>query len=277
MVYLRHVKYIQSLVFMFFLRVFFFYIVLTFCTLTPAQASEQERAETEFASAESISLYDLYFRNRLEFNSGVEVRPDSFFGYGGITASVLGEQGEQGWRLKWNSGAGEYKYQAHPVSGGLPVIYTGNVSVYDLMLGYYFRENDLIAKIYVGANYTEHRVSPLDTGNDVRGEAVGVKAQAELWYGIGGGGWASLDLSYANSFGDYLALGRSGYDFTSSFSLGVEGAVSGNANYSSSRLGGVMRLKLDVGEITLNAGMGGDDYALDNWDPYGGVSFFQKF
>lgn len=251
--------------------IFLYFVFITVSSF----ASEQEQAAYKEIPPQEPSLFDMHFMNRLEFNSGVDVRGDSFFGYGGFMASLSGERGQPGWLVKWNTGTGEYNY--HTGREGASIIYSGKVIMHDLMLGYYFRENDFIAKVYLGANYTEHRISPFDVGNQVQGVVVGAKAQAELWYRFANKGWSSLDLSYSSAFDDYLALGRVGYDLSSSLSFGLEGSVAGNMNYNSSRLGGVMRIKMDIGEITLNAGMGGDVYTPNEWEPYGGLSFFQKF
>ncbi len=256
-----------------YLSVFVFLYYMTYFPFSYASDFKQENYKDQLS--EGTTLFEQFFKSRLEFNSGVDVRKDSFFGYGGFTASILSERDRAGWRVKWNTGSGEYNY--HSVSGGRPITYSGKVSMHDLMLGYYFRENNFIAKVYLGANYTEHRISPFDLGNEVQGGQVGAKVQAELWYEPGSNIWSSLDLSYSSAFDDYLALGRVGYDFTPSFSLGLEGAVAGNMNYGSSRLGGVLRLKTDMGEITMNAGLGGDAYTLEDGEVYGGLSFFQKF
>jgi hypothetical protein len=83
----------------------------------------------------------------------------------------------------------------------------------------------------------QHTLASFDTENDVQGKRGGVKAALETWLSIGNTAFVQTDVNWSEVFNTYSGRLRLGYRLNPAFSLGLEGAAVGNANYDAGRGG----------------------------------------
>lgn len=218
-----------------------------------------------------------FLANKADLFSGTDVTANAYYGYLGATWAPFSALDQPGWRLRIVGGTGRYRYDGElNVSGNnIPIDFVGDVSAFDMLIGYQHHYGAWVLKGFVGANYTEHLISPEDPDNDVQGTAFGVKGQLELWWSIDETHWISADASYATSFGDFWSQIRYGYEPIEWFALGPEVTALGHQDYATGRAGLFGRFQTDYGDLTLSGGVTGN--FEEDPSPYGALGFYQKF
>ncbi len=216
-------------------------------------------------------------KGRADYTSGVDITGYNYSAYGGISISPLGLIHEPGLRIKLNLGAGQYYYDGRKNFGETPVslTFTGQSTSFDLLAGYSFKSHDWITKAYIGVQYSNHTVTPDDPGNPVQGAFSNLKLQLETWKDLGNNTWVSGDFSYASGYHDYWLQARIGTALSPKITLGLEGAVFGNENYSANRFGALGRMKTDFGDVTLSGGI--SESNDENVRPYLSLSVYRRF
>jgi hypothetical protein len=201
--------------------------------------------------------------------TGIDATRHSWAVYTGAAWSPLGTLDQDGLRLRFSGGYGEYRYE-----GASQRIY-GTVTFADLLAGYQMGLGALTLKAFVGATFDGHSLLPFDAGNRVNGEATGAKGVLEAWLNLTPVAWAQLDLSYATAHESYFSRLRLGYRVTNTVSLGVEGGAFGNTASDSGRAGGFVRYEWPGGEMSVSGGVSGDIAAPRN--PYGTLVYTMRF
>lgn len=131
------------------------------------------------------------------------------------------------------------------------------------------------AALYLGARYTDTRLSPDDPGSDVRGGQLGVKAQAE------GETWLAERLrangiaSYTFSTSGYWTRARVLQTLPNNLHTGPEVVFAGNPEYN------VWRLGMVVGGFRPLGGYldlkGGYSSSSNGSSAYGGIEFYREY
>ena len=109
------------------------------------------------------------------------------------------------------------------------------------LLGYQFRPNPLIPKLFAGIEGEDQDIVPHDPDNSVQGSALGRRVEVERWYDLSAVRFVSADASYGTAFQQYWSRARLGRRVTPRFSLGLEGGALGNEEYDAGRGGGFAR------------------------------------
>ena len=181
--------------------------------------------------------------------AGAEVTASSWSAYSGIMIAPFGSLYANGWRIRAVGGYGAYAYSKYETT------IHGDVSFADALIGYHLQLGALTLKAFGGITAEAHRLTPLDLENGLIGADVGAKAALETWLEIGPQAWSSLDLSWSMIYGNtYAARARAGYRIRPELSLGLEGAVNGNAEYDGGRAGTFLRYTWSSGELSAGVG-----------------------
>jgi len=197
---------------------------------------------------------------RHAYSTGTDITGNSLFGYAGGVWAFGNPLDEPGLRIKALGGFGDYAYDGTlPLAGGsVPARFNGEVFLAELLLGRMWQHEQWTVKLYGGVEYVDHRVSPRDASNPVRGSRWGAKVKLESWRNIGARAFLSLDASYGTAFDDYWILGRLGRSVGTRLSGGIEAGALGNEGYDTGRAGAFLRYRLKGAEITLSGGATGD-------------------
>jgi hypothetical protein len=110
----------------------------------------------------------------------------------------------------------------------------------------------------------------------VQGSALGLRLQAETWTNLSERYFLSADASYGTVFQEYWALARLGLRLGERVSLGLEGGVLGNEEYSAGRGGGFARVNFRAMEVTLSSGFTGN-YLEDDPSFYVALGLYRPF
>lgn len=199
--------------------------------------------------------------------AGVDVAPDSTFGYaGGVFALNGGNLYRDGWLFRVSGEGGNYRYNLFPgVSNGV------DAEAGDLMVGYQTFLGAMRLTGYLGG-YIENDNNP-DPAATVTGTRAGVKIQGEIftplvasWYGFG-------LASYTSAWNNFLLVGRLGDQINPVFSVGPEVMGLGNDRYDEVRAGGFFSYSFTpLAQFIVSAGYNWDTRANSLNDHSGGYA-----
>ncbi|CFX60170.1 conserved protein of unknown function [Candidatus Filomicrobium marinum] len=195
---------------------------------------------------------------------GADTAKNVWLLYSGTTASPFGHIYEDGLRLRFVGGYGQYTYggkrpelnPAYTGFGAEPWLITpyktfkARVQFAEALIGYQLRTGELTTKAFVGISAIDHDIRPGDYAilpdangkpqkysfNFASGLDVGVKIALELWLNLGADAYASLDLAWSDAHLTRSARARIGHYLFDGLSAGLE------ANFNLDRNGEV-RLK----------------------------------
>lgn len=160
--------------------------------------------------------------------TGGDAMRDVWLLYTGITlAPWSAHVYDPGWRLRVQSGTGQYDYTLE--EDGAAHVYRGSVNYVDALAGYHWRTGGLTAKIFAGVSFIEHDVRPGASRGRVVGAEWGPKAAAELWLDVAPGQWTSLNINFTTAHNTASARWRYGVAMMEGFSLGPELRIDTNA------------------------------------------------
>jgi hypothetical protein len=205
--------------------------------------------------------------------TGVDIAHNSWYAYlGGVTAlSGQDISTQEGWLARVAGGYGQYDYNK-PLVGNID----GDVGNVDLMVGYGMPISGGKVSAYLGANWTDHDLSPNDPANDARGSKLGVKGQLEAFFSPMDHVSGDAMASYSTAFSTYWSHFNLGYNF-GGFAVGPEVGLNGNDEYNEFRYGAeVNAIDLGFASVALHGGIvasnrnGGDG-------GYGGIGFNRRF
>lgn len=148
--------------------------------------------------------------------------------YTGITLAPWSEHVyDPGWRLRLQSGYGQYDYTLQ--ENGADRVYRGSVSYVDALAGYHWKSGNLTAKIFAGVSFIDHAVREDASRGRVVGPDWGPKVAAELWLDVAAGQWTSLNVNFTTAHDTVSARWRYGWSPINGFSAGPELRIDSNA------------------------------------------------
>ncbi len=205
---------------------------------------------------------------------GASFIKDASHSYLGAVTAVNGDITTHGFLVRGSFGAGQYDYDNRNVAGG---DVEANFGGADLLGGYQaiISDNQTL-KVYLGASWEHHQLSPKDYNADVRGTEFGIKSQAEYYANLNEDISTSAIASYSTGFDTYFTSANVGYNF-GNFSFGPELAFLGNEGFHQQRVGGNFG-NIKIGDFTLNVN-GGYAFAsgVAEQSIFGGFNFTRRF
>ncbi|KAB2849432.1 MAG: cellulose biosynthesis protein BcsS [Hyphomicrobiaceae bacterium] len=171
--------------------------------------------------------------------SGVDAAPDVIYAYQGIVIALNKDLGRDGFLLKLYSSYVGYEYDTSAVPGG---VVDGDGWQGDVMLGYKKGFNHSYAAIFAGVDVQNHRLTPDDPANPVRGTEVGFKIGLDYETLMGLPFYFGANGIYSTAFNTYWARVRAGLPVGHNIIIGPEALALGNDGFDAQRLGGFLRL-----------------------------------
>lgn len=222
--------------------------------------------------------------------AGADAGEDYWLAYSGATLAPFSDIHQNGLRIRIVGGYGQYSYRI--VKDSKPTEnYDAQVSFADALVGYLWRLDPLILKLFVGASFSDHLITPFDRNNTVTGMDWGLKGVAELWFNIGTNGFASVDLAWSQAHKTRSARMRVGYKPMPNFSIGPEAGINmdrqgdykiydEDPNYRADaidygRIGLFARYEWYGGELSASAGLIGD--FRERQSAYGTVNWITQY
>ena len=220
--------------------------------------------------------------------TGGDAMRDVWLLYTGITlAPWSAHVYDPGWRLRVQSGYGQYDYTLQ--ENGAASVYRGSINYIDALAGYHWRTGALTAKIFAGVSFIDHAVRPGASRGRVVGLEWGPKAAAELWLDIAPGQWTSLNVNFTTAHNTASARWRYGIALMEGFSLGPELRLDTNAGLFEGygdlfdeyegRAGLFAVYRWDTYEVTVAGGIAAyiKDTSGEEITPYATVNFLTQF
>ena len=255
-------------------------LLALFAVLPPASAGEAADHRPKNAGEEAK------LDRHNEVWAGADAGENYWLAYSGSTLAPFGDIHQDGLRIRFVGGYGHYSYkivkETRPTEN-----YDAQVSFGDALIGYLWRLDPLILKLFVGASFADHKIAPYDRNSTINGMDWGVKGVAEFWFNIGTNAFASVDLAWAQAHNTRSARARLGYKPFASFSIGPEAGINidrqgdykiyqEDPNYRAKaidygRVGLFARYEWYGGELSASAGLIGDfrqrqsAYGTVNW------------
>ena len=190
---------------------------------------------------------------RFLYFSGFDLWRNGGTFYGGAQWAAGGLNND-GFTLKVLLAEGSYLYR----SGTTDV--RGTYLLGSILPGWRIKRGDMEIKVFAGLDLQNHRLSPDDFSNSLRGNHAGLRANADLWWEPTRAMMLATSISgstIGNSFG---IRGAAGWRLLDRFWTGPEIETSGDDVYRQYRIGAhVTSLKTGEFEWTLGAG-----YVEDN-------------
>jgi hypothetical protein len=163
-----------------------------------------------------------------EYWVGAQAFEQSWSVYSGMTAAPFGSIQQDGLRLRFNAGYGQYDYSGPraTASGTETVIdFRGSFSFADALIGYHKQNGPLTLKLFAGFTTEGTSIEPFDAEANFEGSRYGAKAVAEAWWDLAPTSWASLDLAVSSLDRSYSSRGRLGWRVAPAVSIGIEAAT----------------------------------------------------
>lgn len=256
-------------------------VTAVICVLSApcASASEDEDDVDDaggLSSSQRFSLLQSFYPTQ-ELYGGADASVHAWSIYTGTTVAPFGTIRANGLRLRSAAGYGAYRYSSPRWDGArrYRVPFQGQQATADVLIGWQQAFGPWILKGFAGSTLENHAITPIDEENRVQGGRLGVKVALETWLSLGDWAFVQTDLAWSTPFAAHTARVRAGYRLHPIWSVGLEGAVVGNANYQSARTGVFVRVESNIGEVSISGGLSSD---LDaNINPYGAISLLWRF
>lgn len=188
--------------------------------------------------------------------------------YGGVQWAPRGLN-EDGFTLKLLLAEGSYRYLA----GSTSIRGTGLLA--SVLPGWRIKRGDFEIKLFAGLDLQNHRLSPDDPGNSLRGNHAGVRFAADLWWEPTPSLMLASSISGSTIGNSFSIRGAAGWRVMDRFWTGPELETSGDEVYRQYRIGGhLTSLRFAAFEWSLGAG-----YVEDNSHrsgPYGRISLLTR-
>jgi Cellulose biosynthesis protein BcsS len=175
-------------------------------------------------------------------------------------------------------GVSRYDYQGTLFGSGADVSTTfdGDASYGAALIGYQFRAQALILKLFAGVEAEDQNITPRDPGKLGARECRRPQARSGSWLDLSPLWFLSVDASYGTAFQQYWSLARVGRRVGPRFSLGLEGGALGNEEYDAGRGGAFLKSNLRGLELTLSGGFTGN-YLEDEPSGYVSLGVYRAF
>ncbi|EKS37608.1 cellulose biosynthesis protein BcsS [Afipia clevelandensis] len=178
--------------------------------------------------------------------------------YGGVQWAPGGLD-QDGFTLKLLIAEGTYRY----LSGGTDIRGTGLLA--SILPGWRVKRGNFEIKVFAGLDLQNHRFSPDDPGNGLRGNHAGLRVGADLWWEPTPTLMIASSISGSTIGTNFSIRGAAGWRVEDRFWAGPEIETSGDQVYRQYRIGAhITSLKWSAFEWSLGAG-----YVADNSDRSG--------
>lgn len=158
---------------------------------------------------------------------------NSIFANTSVTAALTGDLDQtSGWRARIEGQIGSFDYR----SDDTKVI--GNQQSGSALVGYEWAEQDIHVAAYIGFNYQNIKLDPIDPGNGTRGHGYGVRVVGEMYANPTEYTMASAYGSYSTHANAYYTRFKLGYALFDRTYLGPEFSMLGDDFYKQWRIGG---------------------------------------
>ncbi len=173
--------------------------------------------------------------------------------YGGLQWAP-GGLNQDGFTLKLLIAEGTYRY----FSGGTDIRGTGLLA--SILPGWRVKRENFEIKVFAGLDLQNHRFSPDDPGNGLRGNHAGLRVGADLWWEPTPTLMIASSISGSTIGANFSIRGAAGWRVEDRFWAGPEIETSGDQVYRQYRIGAhITSLKWSAFEWSLGAG-----YVADN-------------
>lgn len=233
-------------------RVFCVTAALVFCGGSPAAANSETGGIATDAPEESHLIGGAAPEKFLYF-SGFDLWRGGGSFYGGAQWAPYGLN-EDGFTLKLLLAEGTYRYLA----GTTNIRGTGLLA--SIMPGWRIKRGDFEAKIFAGLDLQNHRTSPDDPGNSLRGNHAGLRVGVDLWWEPTTTLMVASSISGSTIGNNFGVRAAAGWRVMDRFWAGPEIETSGDEVYRQYRIGAhLTSFRTAAYEWTLGAG-----YVEDN-------------
>lgn len=185
--------------------------------------------------------------------SGYDQARDSSYFFQGVQVALNGDIGRDGFMIRAYGSQVDYDY----LSGTIPTHGLGRQG--ELMIGYKASHGNVWGAAFVGVDHQNHKLTPNDPANTVRGSETGFKVTGDLASLRDVGPlYFALSGMYSTAFDSYWARARVGGNIHR-ITIGPEFVALGNQGFDATRVGGFMTFDLKLSprlplEVTLYAG-----------------------
>lgn len=221
---------------------------------------------------------------------GADAMRDVWLLYTGMTIAPWSEHiYEPGWRIRVQSGYGQYRYNYFPSGETTPQQFKVEINYSDALIGYHMRLGELTAKAFGGFTTISHKapgdyafLKPFKT-------EMGPKGLLELWLNVGETQWTSLNLSFTTAHKTAAARWRYGFKLLPELSVGPELRFDTNAqryaNYGEifdgylGRVGVSASYKWPSLELSIAGGMAAtmNGEERERVTPYGTINLLYQY
>lgn len=187
--------------------------------------------------------------------SGYDQARDSSYFFQGVQVALNGDIGRDGFMLRAYGSQVDYDY----LNGAVPTHGLGRQG--ELMIGYKASHGNIWGAAFIGVDHQNHKLTPDDPANRVRGAETGLKVVGDLASLRNTGPlYFALSGMYSTAFDSYWARARVGANLGASrVTIGPEFITLGNTGFDATRLGGFLTFDLKLSpklplEVTIYAG-----------------------
>lgn len=185
--------------------------------------------------------------------SGYDQARDSSYFFQGVQVALNGDIGRDGFMVRAYGSQVDYDY----LNGTAATHGVGRQG--ELMIGYKASRGSIWGAAFIGIDHQNHKLTPDDPTNTVRGSETGFKVTGDLASLRDQGPlYFSLSGMYSTAFDSYWARARVGGN-VNRVTIGPEFVTLGNQGFDATRVGGFLTFDLKITpklplEVTLYAG-----------------------
>jgi hypothetical protein len=194
--------------------------------------------------------------------SGFEGWRNGMFSHGGVLWAPNGLD-QDGFILKVFTGTGNYRYLAGG-PGGVEVI--GQQIMGSALPGWRFKWDRLEVSLYAGLDAQEHHLAPDDPASRTRGDHIGARFGADLWYEPADAVMLAGGVSLSTIGDGYWARGATGIRAFDLLWVGPEALALGDTSYWQARAGmHVTAFRTKMLEWSASGGWATDSDHREGW------------
>jgi len=157
---------------------------------------------------------------------------NSIFANTSVTAALTGDLDQtSGWRARVEGQVGSFEYR----SDDTKII--GNQQSGSALVGYEWAEPDIHVAAYIGFNYQNIKLDPVDPSNGTRGHGYGLRVVGELYANPTPYTMVSAYGSYSTHANAYYTRFKAGYALYDRTFIGPEFSMLGDDFYKQWRIG----------------------------------------
>jgi hypothetical protein len=173
-------------------------------------------------------------RKTILFFSGADFWRHGSFSHGGLLWSPGGLDRE-GFTLKLLLGSGRYHYTSGALADAAVL---GEQIIAFALPGWRFQKDRLTVSVFAGVDIQQHRLTPDDPSNSLRGTKTGIRGGFDLWFEPNALTMLGADASLSSVGPSYSARLAAGWRFADSFYAGPEiGGFADGESYQQFRVG----------------------------------------